>query len=166
MTIAQGQPLLASDINNLTFFPKGTILTFSSEAWSATSAEFKNIWKICNGQNGTPNLVDKFLRGGESSNFITPGGADNQSITLKTTNLPSHSHPVIDPGHKHQFKYNLKNASGGVWAYMGFEAQNTGGMYTDDSKTGIAIGATGDGIPLTIDTVPSYYIVIYIMKMV
>jgi hypothetical protein len=35
------------------YFVKNAI---SGEAWNATSAEFKNIWKICNGQNGTPDL--------------------------------------------------------------------------------------------------------------
>jgi hypothetical protein len=93
--IVRGEPLLASDINDLTFFPKGTILTFSSTAWSATSAEFKTIWKICNAANHSvdafiPDLTNKFLRGAESSGAI--GGADNQSVPITTANLPAHSH--------------------------------------------------------------------------
>jgi hypothetical protein len=87
--------MYADDILNLTFFPKGTLLTFSSTAWSATSAEFKNIWKVCNKANhgvdpNVPDLTDKFLRGAESSDFTTARGAD--SVTLTTANLPSHSH--------------------------------------------------------------------------
>jgi hypothetical protein len=97
MTIATGQPLLASDINNLTFFPKGAILTFSSTAWGATSAEFKNIWKICNTANhqadpNVPDLTNRFLRGGASSDFTTGGGADSRDVILAETNLPSHKH--------------------------------------------------------------------------
>ena len=84
MTIATGQPMLAADILDLTFFPKGTILTFSSTAWSATSANFKTIWKICNAANhaadaNVPDLTNKFLRGAESSG--TNGGADSVTLT-------------------------------------------------------------------------------------
>ncbi|MDR1453060.1 MAG: hypothetical protein LBJ25_03690, partial [Candidatus Margulisbacteria bacterium] len=97
MTIATGQKMYADDILNLTFFPKGTLLIFSSTAWGATSAEFKNIWKVCNKANHdadlfVPDLTDKFLRGAESSDFTTARGADSQSVILQTTNLPSHSH--------------------------------------------------------------------------
>ncbi|MDR1452866.1 MAG: hypothetical protein LBJ25_02690 [Candidatus Margulisbacteria bacterium] len=98
MTIATGQPMLASDILNLTFFPKGTILTFSSEAWNnATYPGFKDIWKVCNKTNhvanpNIPDLTDKFLRGAESSDFTTARGADSQNITLTSTHLPSHTH--------------------------------------------------------------------------
>jgi hypothetical protein len=89
--------MLASDINDLTFFPKGTILTFSSTAWGATSAEFKNIWKVCNKANHdadlfVPDLTDKFLRGAESSDFTTALGADSQSVILQKTHLPAHNH--------------------------------------------------------------------------
>jgi hypothetical protein len=89
MTIKTGEKMYASDILNLTFFPKGTILTFSTEAWNnATNPGFKDIWKICDGQNGTPNLVNMFLRGAGSSGTI--GGAD--SVALTANNLPSHNH--------------------------------------------------------------------------
>jgi hypothetical protein len=87
--------MLASDINNLTFFPKGTILTFSTTAWGATSAEFKTIWKICNAANhaedtAIPDLTDKFLRGAASPD--TTGGADSSSVSIAAANLPVHSH--------------------------------------------------------------------------
>ncbi|MDR1453866.1 MAG: hypothetical protein LBJ25_07850 [Candidatus Margulisbacteria bacterium] len=99
MTIATGKPMLASDILNLTFFPKGAILTFSSTAWGATSAEFKNIWKVCNKANHdadlfVPDLTDKFLRGAESSDFTTALGADSQRVPLTSAHLPEHKHEV------------------------------------------------------------------------
>jgi hypothetical protein len=91
MVIEAGQKMYAADILNLTFFPKGAILTFSTEAWNnATNPGFKDIWKICDGQNGTPNLVNMFLRGGSSSGAT--GGADSRSVTLTTNNLPAHGH--------------------------------------------------------------------------
>jgi hypothetical protein len=132
--VKSGERLLATDITDLTFFPKGTILIFSTEAWNATSPEFKNIWKICNAENHTvnpqvPDLTNKFLRGAESSNFTTPGGADSQSISLTTANLPEHSHAVtaltlpslsisglsIDTsgGHTHSGSGSTNSGSGG-----------------------------------------------------
>ncbi|MDR2428175.1 MAG: hypothetical protein LBD62_00015 [Candidatus Margulisbacteria bacterium] len=91
--VKSGERLLATDITDLTFFPKGTILTFSSIAWGATSAEFKTIWKVCNAANHAvdnfiPDLTGKFLRGAESSG--TAGGADSQSVTA--AQLPEHNH--------------------------------------------------------------------------
>jgi hypothetical protein len=98
MVIESGQKMYASDILNLTFFPKGTILTFSSTAWGATSPEFKNIWKVCNAANhaadpnNIPDLTNRFLRGADSSG--STGGADNQDITIMIANLPAHNHTV------------------------------------------------------------------------
>jgi hypothetical protein len=89
MAIKTGEKMYAADILNLTFFPKGTILTFSTEAWNnATNPGFKDIWKICDGQNGTPNLVNMFLRGAGSSGAT--GGANSQSVTA--AQLPAHNH--------------------------------------------------------------------------
>jgi microcystin-dependent protein len=172
--------MLASDINNLTFFPKGTILTFSSEAWTATSAEFKNIWKICNGQNGTPDLRNKFLRGSESSGGSD--GQDSQSITLQTANLPSHSHSFTD-GKTNSTSKTLTGsfsageqnvfASGIVSRSRSNEHGTNVADYDNDlfsidathshGVTG-AIGNTGSGTAFTVNTVPAYYTVIYIMK--
>ncbi|MDR1113632.1 MAG: hypothetical protein LBL50_00900 [Candidatus Margulisbacteria bacterium] len=96
--IKSGERLVATDITDLTFFPKGAILTFSSTAWSATSAKFKTIWKVCDktnhdaDPNNVPDLTNRFLRGGSSSDFTTGGGADSRSVTLQTANLPSHNH--------------------------------------------------------------------------
>jgi hypothetical protein len=95
MTIAKGEKMYAADILNLTFFPRGTILTFSSTAWGAMSTEFKSIWKPCNAANHAadafvPDLTNKFLRGADRSG--AEGGADSRSVTLAPDNLPSHSH--------------------------------------------------------------------------
>ncbi|GBR73110.1 putative phage tail fiber protein [Candidatus Termititenax aidoneus] len=100
MTIATGERMYASDINNLIFFPIGTILQFSGSEYTrltnARTADNKVIWTLCNGTpvNGitVPNLVDKFLRGAASSG--TTAGADSQSVTITSTNLPEHTHGV------------------------------------------------------------------------
>jgi microcystin-dependent protein len=184
MTIATGERLLASDINNLTFFPKGTILTFSSDAWNTTSAEFKNIWNICDGQNGTPDLVDKFLRGGTSSDF-TKGGGEN-SITLTTANLPAHNHghnlTIVNNTHGHSLRggsWGANNCDGlrnsyqiagrnAVYSNDGYYEKSPDGKVYISSNThshtlsGSISDSTGGGQAFSI--IPEYYTVIYIMK--
>jgi hypothetical protein len=163
--VKSGERLVATDITNLTFFPKGTILIFSSEAWNATSAEFKSIWKICNGQNGTPNLVDKFLRGAESSNFTTPGGADSQSVRLTVNNLPSHNHSMtvyqqdFISSHGHG-TYGLNEDTYGTSQYDQYKQ-----IVSTHPNNGLPIiNYTGGGQPFTVNTVPACCTVIYIMK--
>jgi hypothetical protein len=122
--------MYASDINNLTFFPIGTILQFSGGEYtrltSARTADNKVIWTLCNGTavNGitVPNLVDKFLRGAASSG--TTAGADSRSVSITTANLPSHSH--------------------------GATGLSLGGLSTSDlSVTGGGHGHTGSGLTNT-----------------
>jgi microcystin-dependent protein len=162
--IKSGERLVATDITDLTFFPKGTILTFSSEAYSATSTGFKAIWKICDGQNGTPNLVNRFLRGSSSSGAT--GGTDSQNITLNTNNLPSHSHTMQSAG-KHSHTYYiatlLGNAGGVGWSDDDNPFTTPKTTSTDGEHTH-TIGNTGNGQPFTVNTLPAYYAVIYVIK--
>jgi hypothetical protein len=84
--VETGQQLLASDITNLTFFPVGTILMMDS-SWT----NGRGGWYICDGQNGTPDLRDKFIKGSGSE---TTAGANWLSLT--TSNLPSHDHSLTN----------------------------------------------------------------------
>ncbi|MDR1322839.1 MAG: hypothetical protein LBK68_00195 [Candidatus Margulisbacteria bacterium] len=88
MTIARGQPLLASDILDLTFFPIGMILMMDG-SWT----DGRGGWYICDGRDTphgkTPNLKDKFIRGSTTS-----GGTGGGSATLSEANLPSHNHSL------------------------------------------------------------------------
>ncbi|MDR1997200.1 MAG: hypothetical protein LBQ83_02610 [Candidatus Margulisbacteria bacterium] len=77
--------------------PAGTILMYDGSGWENNKTLVG--WYKCDGNNGTPNLTNLFIRGGASSGGS--GGADSQSITLTTANLPGHSHSVTDAGHSH-----------------------------------------------------------------
>lgn len=48
-------------------------------------------WALCDGTNGTPNLVDKFIMGYGTTGTASAGAS---TVTLSTANLPSHSHTV------------------------------------------------------------------------
>jgi hypothetical protein len=182
--VESGQRLVATDITDLTFFPKGTILIFSSEAWNATSTEFKDIWKICNGQYGTPNLVDKFLRGAESSDFTTGGGADSQRFSIGTENLPDHTHTftgvhvkdtllnvagpntpagvTVQSGGDNIFTCTPQNS----WNARGGDCYGTKIDFSYTPNGAVTGGGQAKPDQITVNTVPSYYSIIYIMKII
>ncbi|MDR1114445.1 MAG: hypothetical protein LBL50_05080, partial [Candidatus Margulisbacteria bacterium] len=102
MTIATGQPMLASDMLNLVFFPKGAILMYDGTSWQ-DNATLKG-WYKCEGQTVDgygvlPDLKNRFVIGYDSDN--TPQRSkDNNSVTasgsgvLSAANLPKHNHSL------------------------------------------------------------------------
>jgi hypothetical protein len=96
MTIARGEPMLASDILDMVFFPVGAILMMDG-SWT----DGRGGWYICDGREKTlpngskvkmPDLQDKFVKGAGS--LPKEGGSNSASVSLTLTadNLPSHSH--------------------------------------------------------------------------
>lgn len=62
--------------------PKGVIVM-----WGGRVSDVPDGWAICDGKNGTPNLIDKFIKGGSPG---STGG--NKNTTLSVGNLPAHNH--------------------------------------------------------------------------
>ena len=92
---------LSSNLVN-SFVPIGGIIM-----WSGTIAEAEALtnWKICDGQNGTPDLRDKFVLGvGSSAAASTANKGDtnnSNTITLSEGQMPAHNHNITDNGHNH-----------------------------------------------------------------
>jgi len=173
--------MLASDMTDMTFFPVGTILMMDG-SWT----DGRGGWYICDGQEKnlpnetkqrTPNLTNKFIRGGgpEADGKI---GADSQSITLTTNHLPAHNHSITDNGHNHLQEAH-SHLVGSTVRTDGFQSNEPGKYAGSDTQasqsvtatnkaavTNISIKNAGLGQAFTVDTVPAYYAVIYIKKMV
>ncbi|GBR74488.1 hypothetical protein NO1_1653 [Candidatus Termititenax aidoneus] len=164
---------------NLGFFPKGTILAFSKDAWDAKDSAFKAIWKVCDGAPGsnTPNLVGRFLRGAEYPAGGT-GGTNDQKIKLEVKHLPSHTHTQKE--HSHKFHSHTDSNAERVAGFGNSECRNgtagaamankTLGWYDKDyvgnalmSSETVENELTGGDESFAID-LPAYYTVIYIMK--
>lgn len=65
--------------------PSGTIVMWSGN-------EIPQGWVICDGNNGTPNLIGKFIKASD----IAGNTGGNNSITLKIDNLPDHQHGISE----------------------------------------------------------------------
>ncbi len=157
--------------------PVGTILMFDGENWE------DNItlpgWFLCNGNNGTPNLIDKFVRVGNTSG--NEGG--KKIVTLAEANMPSHYHNVskvtMNTGNQnanHTHGYNLYHgvhytstswktgctatgAGSAGTTVTGNQQANHGHSVTFPSKDTNSKGS-GTGFDIT----PEYYSLIFIKK--
>ena len=69
-------------------FPVGMIML-----WYGTAATVPAGWSICDGSGLTPNLINKFVRGGGSTSSLNSTGGDD-SVSLTGDNLPPHTHTV------------------------------------------------------------------------
>lgn len=164
-----------ASINNALVPIKGIIM------YSGLQADIPANWAICDGNNGTPNLVNKFVVAAASFDVGTEewrtavdgtskesGGAATK--TLGTNELPSHTHGITDPGHQH-----TTNVDSGTLFHVGgvANAVNFGGpggypgtaFNMDDANTGITStdgqpGTTGEAF----DILPPYYAIAYIMR--
>lgn len=156
-------------------FPKGTILMFNG-----ASSEIPEGWAICNGSNGTPNLIEKFIKAGTSSGAT--GGNPNNEVTLTVDNMPTHSHDLLgsattdtDGGHYHYTSANDGSstsvtqgegtsatvaASGSTSILSDYEGSHQ--HYVDLSSA--YTSSEGGSQPFNIE--PEYYSLIFIMKIV
>jgi microcystin-dependent protein len=72
--------------------PAGVILM-----WSGSVASIPSGWYLCNGANGTPNLLDRFVIAAGSGYAVgATGGATTASLI--EANLPSHTHSLSASG--------------------------------------------------------------------
>lgn len=150
-------------------FPIGSIIMFNG-----TASEIPEGWHICDGSEGTPNLIGKFIKAATSSG--TEGG--NSEIEILEENMPKHTHTFTgstvktsEAGvHTHTFrgKYGQSdNANDRDVIVTGDETDlittSSSGAHThtiDMSSTQLSY--QGEGKPIKWE--PSYYSLIYIMK--
>lgn len=127
------------------------------------ASSIPNGWHLCDGNNGTPDLRDRFVAGaGNTYSVGDTGGADEVSLT--TEQMPSHTHVITDPGHFHY----VYGGSSTQTSRQSRAAYASGGSNYEDiksftSKTGITISDTGTDLPH--ENRPPYYALCFIMKL-
>lgn len=143
-------------------------------------------WAICNGENGTPNLIDKFIKGSAESGGT--GGNVGNMVTLSEDNIPQHTHNVAlttseNGDYEDTIDYNSNTISSGYSDNGGYNIEYT----YDNSDHILNIQETTEAItidhsahthsvegttkeeesvdvkPFSIE--PEYYALIFIMKL-
>lgn len=131
---------IKNEIKNLQdAMPVGSIIMFDGKA-----EEIPSGWAICDGTNGTPNLIDRFIL---ASTYAGGTGGKSQ-ITLTVSQLPPHRH-------------RLKKC----WYGKSDNADDRQVVRWDNSvSTNDQILTEETGLGLPINIIPPYYRLIYIMK--
>lgn len=154
---------VANAIGSIDAVPKGCIVM-----WSGARANIPGGWHLCDGNNGTPNLVGRFILGGADKGTAggsakisieqmpahshtgstagagghTHGGSaaasGNHSHGGSTAGAGGHSHGVSDGGHDHGYQ----GPGGGVGGNGA--GTSTSNRRTDRSGAGVSIQAVGD----------------------
>jgi hypothetical protein len=96
-----------SNLTGIEGVPSGVIAM-----WSGQTTAIPSGWVLCDGNNSTPNLVDKFIMGASASNELSTGGAN--SLSLASGNIPSHTH-----------SFSATSGAGGAHNHSG-STSNTG----------------------------------------
>ena len=159
--------------------------------YSGTQASIPANWAICDGNNGTPNLVNKFVIAAATyDNTVTPTGNDSGWRTavegtdeasggeatklLGTANLPSHTHTSGTLSGSNTHSHGIPRGSGGSQAdtspYIPSPVVEQIGtpFQTEDETINVTIsGNTGDQggtMGEEFDILPPYYAIAYIMR--
>ena len=126
-----------SNLTSVPGVPVGGIIM-----WSGATNNIPTGWALCDGQNGTPNLQDKFIVGAGNTYAVdaTGGSAD--------ATLVSHTHNLL---------YNHGSFGG-----------SSGAVTPRSGNTPVTPGISGrvstEGSSATNANLPPYYALAYIMK--
>lgn len=149
--------------------PAGSIIMFSGQS------PIPDGWAVCDGNNGTPNLIGKFIKASDTSG--SEGG--QSSIQLSVENLPSHTHTFptsqistsTNGAHTHtytQLKYGgseFLNAVEVEATVSNSEEQTSesGNHFHTIDLSNVYLSNVGDNKPLEWE--PTFYSLIFIMKL-
>ena len=161
--------------SNIASVPSGGIII-----WSGAANAIPSGWYLCDGNNSTPDLRNRFIIGsgaGSSYSVNATGGSKDAVIVQHNHSVtdPTHGHSVNDPGHQHNTSVtnsNLFPSFGGVTIGYGGPGQYPATTFTmSNATTGLVVNAGGTGISInnngvsgTDKNLPPYYALCYIMK--
>lgn len=126
--------------------------------WSGSIASIPSGWYLCDGNNSTPNLRNRFVVGAGSSYAVGDTGGED-THTLTESEMPSHTH--IQNAHKHAIGYSFANGT----VVSEVRSGDTSGASPDSSmmeNTTATNQNTGGGAAH--ENRPPYYALAYMMK--
>ena len=66
--------------------------------WSGSNSNIPSRWTLCNGNNNTPDLRDKFVLGAGKDYSVGATGGEKE-VTLTIAQMPSHNHDIGNHTH-------------------------------------------------------------------
>lgn len=141
--------------------------------YSGPLSEIPDGWAICDGNNGTPNLLGKFLKGVNTGDEIGRTGGQ-ESWTMSESQMPSHSHSgsTDSDDHSHNHKAFIDslgtNSSSDYSSFKPFTADkfDRDACYTSHSGNhshNISVESTGGASAIA--NLPAYYEIAFIMRL-
>ena len=160
--------------------PRGVITM-----WYGSIASIPSGWYLCDGQNSTPDLRDKFVMGAGPTYPVNATGGSADAIVVSHTHsattsfvgspMGTHTHTITDPGHAHGIGGPLSLPTTAAQAYP---AGNGATPQSATATTSITVDAASAGTPAgtvlvsnstagsagTGANLPPYWALAYIMK--
>ena len=141
------------NVTNAGVIPSGGIIM-----WSGAANAIPTGYVLCDGQNSTPDLRNRFVIGaGDTFSVDAIGGSANAVVV-------EHTHTLTDPGHTHTYSRaeNLVFGSAETSSQQQKHKIDYGTNTTDSQVTGITVDSQGESG--TDKNLPPYYALCYIMK--
>ena len=137
--------------------PTGMILL-----WSGAIGSIPTGYYLCDGNNGTPDLRDRFLVGAGNTYSVNQTGGSADAIVVSHTHTATSV--VTDPGHVHTYLHQNSAASAGGSGNLYYYSE--GSANTSTATTGVTVATTNAtaGTSGTGQNLPPYFALAYIMK--
>ena len=140
--------------------------------WSGSQSNIPSGWVLCDGNNGTPDLRNRFIVGAGSTYGVNSTGGE-ATHTLSVAEMPSHGHDIsgnVNVSLNYQYNdIHLPATTGSVatgigeWFYDGHNPLYYKTLSIFNSNTSnLSIANTGSSQPH--NNLPPYYALCYIMK--
>lgn len=148
------------------FVPPGTITI-----WTQNTGDIPSGWALCDGGNGTPNLLGKFVKGVSGASSSPGSGGGQAAYTLSESQMSSHSHggsTNSSGSHNHGIRTRTGTSSSSSGYARPVDWPNRSSSTGTNSRNtshshSMTMNPTGGSS--SIDNIPSYMEVCYIMKL-
>jgi microcystin-dependent protein len=137
--------------------------------WADSLSSIPAGWVLCDGNNGTPNLLNKFVSGTGSSSDSTNSSGGVNSQTISPSQMAQHSHggsTSTTGDHSHTVYLDNQGANTGQWNDNApeYDSDFSRTIKTDSNyhDHNISLGQSGSGG--SVENVPQNYEVAFIMK--
>lgn len=150
-------PILQNAPASAPTLPTGAIIL-----WSGSLGAIPGGYVLCDGNNSTPDLRDRFVIGAGSTYAVAATGGSADAIVVSHT----HTATVTDPTHTHATTttYGAQVPSSGNNAAGFTGGQPLGNVAINNASTGISVTNSTTGVSGTSANLPPYYALAYIMK--